>query len=144
MQLNPWQRFLKNDPYNQIIQHFHDGEAALRAMARRMMDVAVRPMFTQFVKSEADHRALNVRFEDFGAAFDDTVLRILRFLGVPEGELDKWVAEARRFDLARNVPHDHEHVTQGKHDRQPLIDFVLANPGAHSEFVSMRRILRYG
>ena len=137
------QRFLKNDPYNQIIQEHHEGEAALQVMTRRMMESAVRPMFTQFVKSEADHRALNVRFEDFGTHFDDTVLRILRFLGVPEALVPTWAAEAQRFDLARNVPHDREHVTQGKNERQPLLDFVMGGKATKGEFLSMRKILHY-
>ena len=139
------QRFYKNDPYNQIVQkHYADGERALAMMTSRMMETAVRPMFTQFVKSEADHRALNVKFEDFGANFDDTVLRLVHFLGVPASLLPTFMATAQKFNLARNKPQDAAHVTAGKYDKQPLIDLVLNNKELHNEFSTMRKLLRYG
>jgi hypothetical protein len=76
-------------------------------------------MEDQFLQSESDHNALNVKLEDFEANFEDTLRRIYHFLGVPAQHLELFVAEASKHDLSRKPTTElkEEHITRGKYDK---------------------------
>ena len=67
-----------------------DISEALFAIAEFMVrDVEV--MEEQFKQARQDPDAMNVKLEDFATAFDDTIERIFRFIGVPEPLLPKFM-----------------------------------------------------
>ena len=76
-------------------------------------------MEEQYLQSERDHNALNVKLEDFSANFDDTLRRIYHFLGVPSQHVEMFVARAGKHDLSRKPAKElkEEHITRGKYDK---------------------------
>jgi hypothetical protein len=120
-------------------------EVALLAMVDAMMPSLV-DMENQFLLAAQDHRALNIKLEDFSVDFNDTVLRMFRFLEVPAPLLPYFVEAAQREDLSqknRNFINGSSHVTTGKYDTRPMQEKVFNLPKYTEVFKRMKQTMGY-
>eukprot|EP01147_Barroeca_monosierra_P005190 gene5190-8796_t len=125
-----------------VHDHFHkivsagNSTTTLLAMAKEMQQELL-DMEQQYLYSDADHNALNVKLEDFSSNFTDTVRRIFHFLDVPKNKIEAFVANAQKQDTHR-VPNIilSDHVTSGKYNKS---NFQLVIPTSSSTVVNIIR-----
>eukprot|EP00038_Savillea_parva_P013333 m.7990 g.7990 ORF g.7990 m.7990 type:complete len:376 (-) comp2493_c0_seq2:23-1150(-) len=124
-----------------------DLNAAVIAMADFMFSELVQQT-VQYETSETDHNALNIRFEDFKHNFEPTFRRIFAFIGVPQGNMEDFVALARKEDLSAKSAEwlqTSRHVTAGKDDikRDELKTVLLDSPAHRDKLLALRTRMGY-
>lgn len=110
-----------------------------------MADDELRMLALAYRDVERDPNAINVQLEDFFHRFDETVLRVLRFLRFDEEDIPAMAEAAKEFDMRRWSKEElqaNEHFTQSE-NRTPYIDAIRQQHFLNKTMSYMRYAIGY-
>jgi hypothetical protein len=134
-----------HDKYFKIVHNAATPEEGILGLAKYMR-VELETMETQFLQTEHDSNALNMKLEDFLIDFQDSAMRMFSFLGVPESFHGVFLKHAHREDLSSKTKEQlefNEHISIGKHDKEPLRVILRNHPVFGPRLAKMRATLGY-